>query len=255
MDVCNPPHSPRRAKRLAWSGLLLACAALLLAAVSGFGHRAGLWSFVTGFAVLGVAALAGLAALVVSVVAAVRMWLHRPRPPLSVATFGGVLGAMVVGLPVNQLHSGMTLPRIHDITTDTANPPAFVALAPKRADAPNPAAYPGEPVARLQLAGYPQIVPHYYKPNAKVVFNEALEIVRRRGWAIAEAEPDEGCIEASETSQWFGFVDDVVVRIADTPRGTRVDVRSRSRVGMSDFGANAKRIEAFLSDLDRELSE
>ena len=219
-DSRQPRH---RATRLAWGGLILALAALLFGAASGLGHRAGLWGFVTGFTMLGVAALAGLSALIASTIAALRMRRHRPVRPMCAAAFGGALGAIVVGVPVNQLHLGMTLPRIHDITTDTVDPPAFVAIAPLRADAENPADYAGEAVARQQLASYPQVVPHFYKANRHVVFNEALEIVRRRGWVLAEAEADDGCIEASAISRWFGFVDDVVIRIADTPQGTRVE--------------------------------
>lgn len=254
MTSGSSPHTRQRATRLAWGGLFLALAALLLVAASALGHRAGLWSFTSGFAVLGVAALAGLAALVVSVIAVVRMWPHQPRPPLRVAALGGVLGAMVVGLPANQLHLGMTLPRIHDITTDTVDPPAFVAILPLRADAPNPAGYAGEAVARQQLASYPHIVPHFYTANRHVVFNEAVEIVRRRGWVLVASEPEAGRIEASVVSRWFGFVDDVAIRVAETPQGTRVDLRSKSRVGLGDLGANAKRVEAFLADLDTQIN-
>ena len=67
-------------------------------------------------------------------------------------------------------------------------------------------------------------------------------------------EPEAGRIEASVVSLWFGFVDDVVIRVADTPQGTRVDLRSKSRVGLGDLGANAKRVQSFLADLDHELS-
>lgn len=250
----DPQHSQHRTTRLAWSGLILALAALLLGAASGLGHRAGLWSFTTGFAVLGVAALGGLAALVVSAIAAIRMRRHQPRQPLRVAAFGGVLGAIMVGLPANQLRLGMTLPRIHDISTDTVNPPLFDAIAPLRVGAPNPAGYGGVSVARQQLASYPQVVPHFYQANRHVVFNEALEIVRGRDWVLVAAEPEAGRIEASVVSLWFGFVDDVVIRVADTPQGTRVDLRSKSRVGLGDLGANAKRVQSFLADLDHELS-
>lgn len=246
-----------RSARLAWGGLILALAALLLGAVSGLGHRAGLWSYMSGFVLMGVAALAGLAALVASVIAGLRIRHRQPRPhrpPLRVAAFGGVLGAIVVGLPASQLCQGMSLPRIHDITTDTANPPRFVAIAPLRADSPNPTGYAGESVATQQRASYPQVVPHFYKANRYVVFNEAVEILRKRGWALVAADPDAGRIEASVTSRWFGFVDDLVIRVAETPQGTRVDIRSKSRVGLSDLGANAERVRTYLAELDEQLS-
>ena len=253
MTSSDSRHSSSQTTRLAWGGLILVLAALLLGAASGLGHRAGLWSFTSGFALLSVAALAGLAAIVVSVIAGLRMWRQRPRPPLRVAAFAGVLGTMVVVLPANQLRLGITLPRIHDITTDTSNPPSFVAIAPLRADAPNPAGYAGLSVARQQLASYPQLVSHVYTANRHVVFNEAVEVVRRRGWMLVASEPEAGRIEASAVSRWFGFVDDVVIRVAASPQGTRVDVRSKSRVGLSDLGANANRVESFLAELDTQL--
>lgn len=250
--VAAPGRHP--AVPLAWAGLLLGLLALLLGALSGLGHRAGLWNFTTGFAVLGVAVLSGLAGLIASAIALVRLRRQRHRPPLRVAALGGALGILVVGLPANQLHLGATLPRIHDITTDTADPPAFVAIAPLRADAPNPPGYAGEQVARLQLAAYPQILPHFYRANRHVVFNEAVEVVRRRGWSLVASEPEAGRIEASAVSRWFGFVDDIVIRVADSANGTRVDVRSKSRVGLSDLGANAKRVESFLAEMDTQLN-
>lgn len=254
MTSSDSRHAGNRATPLAWGGLILALAALLLGAVSGLGHRAGLWSYTSGFVLIGVAALAGLAALVASVIAGLRIRRMQPRPPLRVALFGGVLGAMVVSLPANQLRLGLTLPRIHDITTDTVNPPPFVAIAPLRADSPNPSGYAGESVALQQLASYPQVVPHFYTANRHIVFNEAVEIVRRRGWIPVAADSDAGRIEASVTSRWFGFVDDLVIRVAETPLGTRVDMRSKSRVGLSDLGANAERVRAFLAELDVQLS-
>lgn len=251
-DFLAPVHPP--ATRLAWTGLLLALLALLLGAASGLGHRAGLWHFTTAFALLGVAVLAGLAGLIASAIALVRLRRHGHRPPMRAAALGAALGMLVVGLQAKQLQLGMTLPRIHDITTDTADPPAFVAIAPLRADAPNPPGYAGEPVARQQLAGYPQIAPHFYRANRHVVFNEALEVVRRRGWTLVASEPEAGRLEASAVSRWFGFVDDIVIRVADSAKGTRVDVRSKSRVGLGDLGANAKRVESLLAEMDTQLN-
>ncbi|MBK6975251.1 MAG: DUF1499 domain-containing protein [Sterolibacteriaceae bacterium] len=254
MTNSDSRHAGNRPTLLAWGGLILALAALLLGGAAGLGHRAGLWSYTSGFALMGVAALAGLAALVANVIAGLRIRRLQPRPPLRVAVLGGVLGAIVVSLPANQLRLGMSLPRIHDITTDTANPPPFVAIAPLRADSPNPSSYAGESVARQQLASYPQVVPHFYNANRHVVFNEAVEIVRGRGWMAVATDDDGGRIEASVMSRWFGFVDDVVIRVAETPQGTRVDMRSKSRVGQSDLGANAERVRTFLAELDQQLS-
>ena len=71
------------------------------------------------------------------------------------------------------------------------------------------------------------------------------------GWEIVDANPGQGRIEATDATFWFGFKDDMVVRVAPTETGSRVDVRSLSRVGRSDVGTNAKRIRAFLARLPR----
>jgi len=65
------------------------------------------------------------------------------------------------------------------------------------------------------------------------------------GWRVVSSAPAEGRLEASDTTRWFGFTDDIVVRVTAAPNGSRIDVRSASRVGRSDLGVNARRIRAF----------
>jgi uncharacterized protein (DUF1499 family) len=81
----------------------------------------------------------------------------------------------------------------------------------------------------------------------------ALQAARDMGWEIVDADPVEGRIEATDRTLWFGFADDVVIRLATTDSGTRLDVRSKSRIGGSDVGANARRIRRYLARLDRML--
>ena len=66
------------------------------------------------------------------------------------------------------------------------------------------------------------------------------------GWEIVASDPKSLRIEATDTTPWFGFKDDVVVRLANSPSGSKIDVRSVSRVGKSDVGTNARRIKAYL---------
>jgi uncharacterized protein (DUF1499 family) len=80
-------------------------------------------------------------------------------------------------------------------------------------------------------------------------FNRALDAAQRMGWTIVAADDTAGRIEASDRSRWFGFTDDIVVRITPSGSGSRVDVRSSSRLGRSDFGVNAARIRAYLAAL------
>src|SRR6266496_6138656 len=79
------------------------------------------------------------------------------------------------------------------------------------------------------------------------IFVRVQAAARRMGWLIVAAAPAEGRLEASDTTRWFGFTDDIVVRVTAAPTGSRIDVRSASRVGRSDLGVNAKRIRAFLA--------
>jgi len=141
-------------------------------------------------------------------------------------------------------------PPIHDITTDTANPPTFKALVPVRANAPNTLEYSQE-VARQQRERYPDIKPLILELPAPQVFERALQAARNAGWEIVATDADAGRIEATDTTTFFGFKDDIVVRL--TPIGSRsvVDVRSVSRVGRGDVGTNARRIREYLKRLSQ----
>ena len=142
-----------------------------------------------------------------------------------------------------------SVPSIHDITTDTQDPPPFVAILPLRASASNSAEYGGESIAVLQRAGYPDLGPATLAEPAGAAFNRALTAAREMGGEIVAADSGDGRIEAIATTRWLRFKDDVVVRVRDTEHGSRVDVRSVSRIGRSDLGTNAARIRAFLARL------
>jgi uncharacterized protein (DUF1499 family) len=147
------------------------------------------------------------------------------------------------------MQKAQLVPPIHDITTDTEQPPQFQAVLPLRADAPNPAEYGGAEIAGQQRQGYPDIAPLALEQPSAEAFRRALEAARGMGWDIVAADSVAGRIEATATTAWFGFKDDVVVRITPAGSGSRVDVRSVSRVGKSDVGANAERIREFLGRL------
>ena len=140
--------------------------------------------------------------------------------------------------------------RIHDITTDTENPPPFVALHALRLTTFNGPEYAGEKVARIQKTAYPDIKPHIVAEAPAVAFDRALKAARDMGWHIAASAAAEGRIEATATTRWLRFKDDVVVRVSPHGEGSRIDVRSKSRIGRSDFGANAKRIRDYFRKLD-----
>jgi uncharacterized protein (DUF1499 family) len=148
----------------------------------------------------------------------------------------------------------LRVPPIHDISTDTDNPPAFVHIAAMRKKTDHTVAYDGPAVAALQKNGYPDIVPIVLKAPPEKVFEESKNILAGMGMQVIDAEPIQGRIEATDTSLLFGFEDDLVVRIVTLPDGvTRVDVRSKSRVGRSDLGINAHRVRAFSAALKKRL--
>jgi hypothetical protein len=230
-----------------WLALLCAVAALL----SGIGYRLGWWPLPVGFSVLRWAAYGGAAAIVIGLIGA---FVARPGSARrgfahSLATV--LIGAATFGGPAWMLYRAEKVPPIHDITTDTANPPAFVAVLPLRAGASNSAEYGGPEIARAQRAAFPRVVPFDSASAPDVMFARSLAAARDAGWTIVAVVPAEGRIEATATTLLFGFKDDVVIRVAPTPQGSRVDIRSESRIGQSDVGTNARRVESFLDTLAR----
>jgi len=225
--------------------VLAAVLAILMLALAGPGVKLGLWTFRTGFHVLQWAAYLGLAVLVVALVQLlVPAW--RARSPLPLLT-AMVLGLVSAGIPWYWRHRAEQVPPIHDITTDVVNPPEFVAVLPLRANAPNPATYGGKEVADAQQKAYPDIRPLVLSTTPpEEAYARALAAVRAEGWDLVGADSTAGRIEATATTGWFGFKDDVVVRVQPEDGGSRVDVRSVSRVGGSDVGTNAQRIRGYL---------
>lgn len=153
---------------------------------------------------------------------------------------GAVLAVLYVTAPM--LQTLFTKPAINDITTDLADPPAFVAI-------PAPP-YPPES-ADKQRQGYPEIASVTLAAPPGAVFEKARDIAIDMDWRIRAAEPDAGRLEAVATTPMMRFKDDVVVRLRPEGDGTRVDLRSRSRIGRHDLGTNARRIQDFLDQLQR----
>jgi uncharacterized protein (DUF1499 family) len=250
MDGQQSTNQPIILAMLPLAGTILAVLAGLAAASAGFGHRWGWWSYRTGFTVLKAAAYLGIAAAAVSLAGLIvtRPFLLRQGMVLSLA--GVLIGLLTASIPWSWMRTVKQVPFIHDITTDTENPPKFVAVLPLRKAAANPAEYGGPDIASQQRKGYPDIVPRLMKVPPERAFEQALRAAREMGWEIVDAKSKDGSIEATDTTFWFGFKDDVVIRITPEPDGSRVDVRSLSRVGKSDVGTNAKRIRMFFKKLE-----
>ena len=232
---------------MATLALLLAAASLLMLAAAGPVYRSGLLGLAGAFSMLRWAAYGGVGALVLAVLAAIVA--ARRGSGMTAAVTAIVAGLLALAMPYSWFRQASRVPRIHDITTDTDHPPLFVAVVPLRASAPNPVQYGGPEIAAQQHQGYADLAPLALGVPPDQAFNRALAVARKMGWEIVSSDPASGRIEATDTTFWFGFKDDVVVRIAAAPSGSRVDVRSLSRVGLSDVGTNAARIRKYLNEL------
>ena len=187
------------------------------------------------------------------VLLALQIIFKRNTLTLASAAITVALSAVALGLPLSMLSKGKSVPPIHDISTDLINPPEFVAIAPLRADAPNPIAYAGEATAAQQRQGYPELKTLSYLQSKAELVNAVEQAATNLGWELANTDTSEGVVEATDTTMWFGFEDDVVVRITDIGNKRLVDIRSKSRVGGSDLGKNAERIYGFIKELDSIL--
>lgn len=231
------------------AGLGLALLSAATAVTGALGTRAEWWNFRVGFQVLTWAAYGGFASVLVTFLGgAMAMWRRQGRLA-TVAAVGLIIGFMVAGIPWRMKNMAQRVPPIHDITTDTDDPPGFIAILPFRLNAPNSVEYEGPSIAVQQNRAYPAIKPLVLQVSVETAFQRALTVARALGWEIVAEDLPGGRIEATDTTLWFGFKDDIVVRLRATSGGTRVDVRSVSRVGKSDVGTNANRIATFLGKL------
>ncbi len=163
-----------------------------------------------------------------------------------------ILGLVPVGIIGPQIAAAGDVPPIHDITTDTANPPAFVAIVPLRESAPNgyeygvSEAWPAEKLGATTMAAYPDLKPIESDLSVADAGDRTEDALQTMGLEIVAVDKEAGLVEATATTFWFGFKDDMVVRIVGKGEGSRIDLRSMSRVGQSDVGANAARITDFV---------
>lgn len=238
--------------RLARLAFLTGCVAALLVGVSGPLHRylgvdygMAISLLRYGFYVAAAAVALGLATIVPT------------RPGDRRRGFLSSLLALVIGVgaawaPFKLFLDARGVPPINDITTDVADPPALVVTQQMRQGATSPPGYPGTDVAVQQRAAYPDIMPIALAVPPAEAFKRVDKVATAMGWEVVGRAPAEGRIEAIDTTQWFGFRDDIVVRIRPDGTGSRIDIRSKSRVGRSDLGVNARRIRAFTEKLKAE---
>ncbi|MEL6870347.1 MAG: DUF1499 domain-containing protein [Pseudomonadota bacterium] len=240
-------------QRIRGLGVLAAFLSVALVVTGGPGHRFGVIPDV-GIALRIFAAGAIVAALAV-VLLLVAAFLKRRNGEAGwgMHLFALLLATAIVVQFGMAVKTARSVPPIHDITTDTTNPPQFKALAAARADAPNPIEYAGDEVAAAQREAYPDIQTLQVAAAPAVALDAAEVAAAAQGWTVVRLD-GENQLEATDVTFWFGFKDDVIVRVTPTGDGSAIDIRSKSRVGISDVGANAARIRTLAAAIKAQLS-
>lgn len=250
--MLSKTNSPRRGGKwplvIALLSVVLLIAAGMFMAVAGPAYSAEWITLGTSFTWLRQGAHLAIGAAVSGLITVVFSGVLRRWRPALVGALVTVTVVAMLAMPMQLKQRAQSVPPIHDITTDMETPPAFTMLAAAREAAPNEVDYPGPETARQQRAAYPQLQPITLNMPLISAMDAAKATMQARGWEIAGATGT--TIEATATTRWFGFKDDVVVRMTETAKGVQVDMRSASRVGKSDVGTNAERIQAFLEDLE-----
>jgi uncharacterized protein (DUF1499 family) len=225
-------------------GTSISVVGALVVILAGYGYQWGWWHFSTGFSLIpwgtGGVILGGILAL------AGFLRSNKKMNALSFAAGFSMLLTIAaitnIGYWYGEVKTGY--PPIHDITTDTVNPPQFDAIVPLRKNAPNSLEYDAE-TAAIQKEFYPDIKPLYVSMNYDEAYDRALKTARSMGWQLVGESRQDGRIEAYEKLLWFGFIDDVMIKIDTTDTGSKIDMRSISRLGKGDLGVNAKRIRSY----------
>lgn len=223
---------------IAWCGYL-AIALLVALPLSVLAVRSGAWQ--QGLLLYALASLGSMALLIVFIVLLLlpRFAGYRARiGGRALLTLPGALAVLALTL------TGGDAPRIHDITTDTSDPPIFVTAAAKRGAGANTLDIKPE-VIEQQKAAYPDLGTLHTSLDADAAYMRALQVAQELGWEIYHEDRTGGVIEAVDTTPIMGFKDDVVIRVSSAADGTQVDLRSVSRIGQGDIGANAERIRRF----------
>jgi uncharacterized protein (DUF1499 family) len=235
------------ARRFALFALVVALLAIVVV-------QAGFIEPVPGLVIFGAALVIVTVGTVLAFGAFVVIWNQGLRG-FGYALLAFSLGIALTVYPAYLGARSYGLPALNDISTDTADPPRFEAIARLRPRTANPAAYPGARAAALQRSAYPDIEPLQLNATPQEAYDAALEAVTKRKWLVIDARSPlggrrDGRIEAVSRTAVMGFRDDVVVRVRPSSGGARVDVRSASRYGKYDFGTNARRVRALLDEIE-----
>lgn len=237
--------------RVTGLGILASAIAVVFILVSGPGYRFGALPLKAAFLVGMAAALIAMFAVLMLLIGLIARGAAGRTGKALVAL---VAAAGISAMLLNVYATSKRVPPIHDITTDTADPPQFDALLGARANAMNPPEYAGPETAAQQAEFYPDIETLRFDGVEVARALEAAEAAMRAlGLEAVVAQPGKNLVEGTDVTFWYGYRDDVVIRARASDDGSVVDIRSKSRVGVSDLGTNAKRVRALAAEIRRQL--
>jgi uncharacterized protein (DUF1499 family) len=217
--------------------------------------RSGALEIVPALSTLAGALVLAILAILLAFGAAISIWKDGVRGIGEAAT-GLLIGLALIAYPLYLGTKAYKLPAIYDITTDPIDPPRFEAIARLRPRDANPVTYAGLYTAEQQRVAYSDIEPDLTTSTPQEAYDAVLKVIAKRKWHVVDARPPQASaprdalIEAIARTPLLGFRDDVVVRVRATQEGARIDVRSASRYGRHDLGANAARVRALIDDVD-----
>ena len=220
--------------------------AIVMLLIGPLGTKFGVWPFTMGLMLMAGAAVLSAIGLIGGLwgyMIARSKGYALDKPLCGV---GALLSAVVLGVFGSQFLAAASVPGIHNISTDVNDPPAFNAVAALRGEGTNPLDYDAAKLAPLQTEAYPDVKSLQTDLDRAAALARSVTVLEDMGLEIVAADPEGRIVEATFTSFWFGFKDDLVVRVRPQGTGSLIDLRSVSRVGESDLGANAKRISEFL---------
>lgn len=240
------------ARRMAFFALAASFLAIIIVRSGMLENKPAIVTF------LGALAIAGMA-LLLSLAAFVSIWIEG-RAGIGAAIAAMAISLLLLGYPAYIGVRAYKLPLIYDITTDPLDPPRYEALARVRPRDANPVAYAGLYAADQQRRAYPDIGPLTVNAAPQATYDAAYAVINKRKWRIVDARAPqaarrEGRIEAVARTPIMGFRDDVVVRVRADGNGARIDIRSSSRYGSFDFGANAARIRGLMNEIDDTIAQ
>jgi Protein of unknown function (DUF1499) len=245
------------------AAMRLSLFALVLLAITLLLHRVSAMSTPLTINLIGASyAFAGLG-LAFGLVAALSIWI-RGRTGAWSAVWALMIAGALWAWPAALATTFLSLPSLSDVSTASTNPPAFAVLGKQRGPGANSATYDAGRLVPLQAQAYPDIRTLVIPRSAEEIYEVILDLVRGRrglGWRVAAEDAPQarpapakpGLIEATDRTLILGFTDDIVIRVAGNDNEARVDIRSQSRYGRHDFGANAARIRRFVRELSMRL--